>query len=46
MKLYDEVLGKEENIHETVKPESEKEIVMKDPDTFGEIWSQEVSEDE
>lgn len=45
-KRYDEVLGKEEAIHEKVPPEKEIEIVLNDPDSFEKIFDPEVEEDD
>ena len=46
MKVYDEVLGKEENVHETVQPEEERNIVLRDPAVFEKLFDPEVKEDE
>ena len=45
-KIYDLVLGKEENVQEFVKPEEEKEIVLKDPDVFAKLFDPEVEDDD
>lgn len=46
MKVYDDVLGKEENVHELVKPEVEKEIRLKEPDAFKNLFEPEEEENE
>ena len=45
MKVYDEILGREENVHEPVLPEKGKEIVLKDPEIFGEIFDKEAGDE-
>lgn len=44
--VYDEVLGKNVAVHELVKPEEEREIVLKDPDVFAKLFETEEDEDE
>ena len=45
MKVYDEVLGKEEKVHEFVEPDVGKEIKLKDPDVFEKLFDPEVEDD-
>ena len=44
MKLFDEVLGKEENVHEEVTPEKGVKLELKDPESFKKIFEQEEEE--
>lgn len=46
MLIYDEVLGKEENVHEFVEPDVGREIELDDPDVFEKLFDPEVEEDE
>lgn len=41
MKVFDEVLGKEENVHEEVTPEKGVNLELKDPESFKEIFKEE-----
>ena len=41
MKVFDEVLGKEENVHEEVTPEKGVSLELKDPESFKEIFKEE-----
>lgn len=45
-KIFDEVLGKEEEVHEFVKGSVGKKLVLKDPDDFAEIFKNNVKEQE
>lgn len=38
MVIYDEVLKREEKVHEEVTPENGKPIELKDPESFKEIF--------
>ena len=44
MKLFDEVLGKEENVHEEVTPEKGVKLELKDPESFKKIFETEEEE--
>lgn len=46
MQVYDEVLGKEEKVHEFVQPDVEKEIRLKDPAAFEKLFDPEVEDDQ
>lgn len=41
MKVFDEVLGKEENVHEEVTPEKGVYLELKEPESFKEIFKEE-----
>lgn len=40
MKVFDEVLQKEENVHEEVTPEKGVNLELKDPESFKKIFEQ------
>ncbi len=40
MVIFDEVLGKEEKVHEEVTPEKGVSIELQEPDTFKEIFKE------
>lgn len=46
MTVYDEVLGREEKVHELVKPEEEKEITLKEPEVFAKLFDPEVEDEQ
>ena len=46
MKVYDEVLGKEEKVHEFVELDVEKEIKLQDPAVFEKLFDPEVEDDQ
>lgn len=41
MVVFDEVLGKEENVHEEVTPEKGVSLELKEPESFKEIFKEE-----
>lgn len=45
MKIFDEVLGKEEKIHEEVTPESGVYLELEEPESFKEIFEEEEVEE-
>ena len=45
-KVYDDVFGKEEKVHEFVTPEEGREIALKEPDVFAKLFDTEVEDDQ